>query len=82
MDVIGEVHIHIDEVIVEGAEMSDPDGFRAAFEATLVELARDHGGGYPDGVAPVLHGEPVAAPDGADVARSVWHSIVPDRGTP
>ena len=78
----GEVHIQIDELIVEGAGVSDPDGFRAAFETTLATLARDHVGGYPNGAAPVLHGEPVTAPDGAAVARSAWRSIVPDGGTP
>ncbi|MET8336021.1 hypothetical protein ABZV14_27900 [Streptosporangium canum] len=73
-----EIHVHIDEVMFDGAEGSDLDAFRAALERTLRALAEDHDGEYSSGRAIFLDGQPVVAPaDGAAVARSVWHSIVP-----
>ncbi len=66
---MGDVHIHIGEIVVDGP-------FDAgAFEATLHELASSYAGDYPSGSASVLHGQPAAS-----VAESVWHSIVPDGG--
>ncbi|TDB87405.1 hypothetical protein E1264_14670 [Actinomadura sp. KC216] len=72
-----EIHIHIGEVVLDGAAGSDPADLLAGLEGELRALARDHGGPYPSGHAAHLDGRPVTAPPGgADVARSAWRSIV------
>jgi hypothetical protein len=81
VDLMRDIHIHIDEVVLDGVALSDPDGFRAALAEALTGLVDGHRGGYPSGVASVLHGTPVAAPVlGQDVARSVWASLIPGAG--
>jgi hypothetical protein len=73
-----EVHLHIDEVVLDGVDVGDPEEFRVAFVAALTGLAQAHAGEYPSGRAFALNGSVVTAPvHGADVARSVWHSMVP-----
>ncbi|MFI0408205.1 hypothetical protein [Actinomadura sp. 3N508] len=78
-----EVHIHIDELVLDGVAEPDPAAFQASLESELRALARGHGGPYPSGHAAHLDGRPVAAPPGgAEVARSVWESIMPSAGPP
>lgn len=78
-----DIHLHIDEVVVDGVELADPRAFRGALEAALAGLAERHRGEFPAGTATVLHGPAVTAatPDGlgAEVARSIWSSIIPAR---
>jgi hypothetical protein len=80
LDLMRDVHIHIDAVLLDGVTVTDPGVFRAALEATLTELAEGHRGGYLSGAEQVLKGEPVQSNSdsmGADVARSAWASMIP-----
>ena len=71
------IHISIDELVLDGLPVADPERFRAAFEAELGRLASVHGGQLADGAAPVLHGAAVDGADPVDLAGSVWGSVVP-----
>lgn len=70
-----DIHIRIDELIVEGASFD-----AAEFEATLAALAETHAGDFPSGAASVLAGTPVSRVTAAEVAHSVWHSMIPAGG--
>jgi hypothetical protein len=83
-----DIRIAIDEIVLHGVPVTDPDAFRAGLVAELTALARgfaaDRASGtapdHPGGTAAVLHGGPVAAGSptlAADVARSVWGSMLP-----
>lgn len=86
------VRIAIEEIVLHGVDVGDVDGFRADLVAELTALAggyaADRAAGtapaHPGGTAPVLLGDPVAAASrtlGADVARSVWGSMVGPGGS-
>jgi hypothetical protein len=83
-----EIRIAIDEIVVDGVAVADPGAFRADLVAELTALASGYAAdratgaapAHPGGTAAVLSGAPVAAGSatlGADVARSVWASMIP-----
>lgn len=83
MDVT-EIRISVGELVLEGVPVADVAAFRAALLAQLHDRALAHGGSYPGGTAPELYGTPVTVTPhtgparlAAQVARSVWHSVVP-----
>lgn len=74
------IRIHIDEIVLHGVDPGDPVAFRAAVEAELTRLVSTHDGALSAGRAYELHGTAVSTGDGLarDVARSAFHSIVPE----
>src|SRR5689334_6902234 len=89
---IPEIGIAIDEIVLDGVAVADPQAFRADLVAELTALAgayaADRATGaataHPGGTASMLSAAPVAAESttlGADVARSIWSSMIPSRGS-
>jgi hypothetical protein len=86
------VRIAIDEIVLHGVDVADPRAFGADLLAELTALARGYAAdrargtapAHPGGRAALLHGAPVSAPSPtlpADVARSVWESMIPPAGS-
>jgi hypothetical protein len=78
---VNAVRLRIDEIVLDGVDVPDVGAFRTSLVAELSRLASGHQGTYPSGAAPVLVGTPVGPSTvdglGAEVARSVWSSMVP-----
>ncbi|MGN9809532.1 hypothetical protein ACTMSW_09250 [Micromonospora sp. BQ11] len=76
------IDVTVDEVILHGVDPGDPEVFREALHRALARLATSYQGEFSAGRAAALKGVPVPL-TGVDlaesVARSAFHSIVPER---
>ncbi|MEV6693814.1 hypothetical protein AB0M35_20315 [Micromonospora sp. NPDC051196] len=84
------INVTIGEVILHDVDPGDPQAFREALQRALARLAAAYQGEFTAGAAAALDGTPVrlTGPVGSaglaeSVARSAFHSIVPERsGSP